>query len=155
MLDVEFTTFYSEIHGHNHKILKRTKKKKRIPSLEHSIKMHHCFNSSYVSSKSVHEAKHVFHSPNCKCRFLFYHSNEKRVSWHLASTSFASSSSHCLQKGTSHKQRAFFCHSTLQVCQKYNKDMKTNWISYSNSEKTNTVFQYSKENTKTNPEDEE
>lgn len=40
----------------------------------------------------------------------------------------------------------FFATVTIQVCQKHNEDMMLYWSSNSNSEKTNTVYRYSKKN---------
>lgn len=76
MLDIEFTTFYPEMHGNDHKILK-TKKTKLITQYKHNIKMQYSFSSSFVSithDVSILEAKHLFHSSSCKCRCLVYHS---------------------------------------------------------------------------------
>lgn len=54
MLDIQFTTFYSEMHGHDHKILKITNKK--ITTLKHSIKIQYflalaLFQSIYLKQR--------------------------------------------------------------------------------------------------------
>lgn len=55
MLDIEFTTFYSEMHGND--------RKKQQTQYKDNIKLQYTFSSSFVSIThyvSVLEAKHLF-----------------------------------------------------------------------------------------------
>lgn len=73
-LDIKFTTFYSEMHEHVHKILKRTKQnKKRITNSEHSIKMQYGLVLALFPSinRSTHEAKHLVSPQIASADFCF------------------------------------------------------------------------------------
>lgn len=73
-LAVKFTTFYSEMHGHVHKILKRSKQNKiRITNFEHSIKMQYFLALALfpLINRSIHEAKHLIIPQIASADFCF------------------------------------------------------------------------------------